>query len=72
MDFSQFPSPRVTLPAYTKVDLSAEFPIPVFSERSVSMNARVENVFDKQYQEVLNYAAPGRTFLLGGRWAAAF
>ena len=72
MDFSQFPSPRVTLPAYTKVDLSAEFPIPVFSERSVSMSARVENVFDKQYQEVLNYAAPGRTFLLGGRWAAAF
>lgn len=72
MDFSQFPSPRVTLPAYTKVDLSAEFPIPVFSERSVSITARVENVFDKQYQEVLNYAAPGRTFLLGGRWSAAF
>src|SRR5258705_6037475 len=27
MDFSQFPSPFVTLPSYTKVDLSAELPL---------------------------------------------
>ena len=72
MDFSQFPSPRVTLPSYTKVDLSAELPLPVFRQGTVFINARVENVFDRHYQEVLNFAAPGRTFLVGGRWSTAF
>ena len=72
MDFSQFPSPRVTLPSYTKVDLSAELPLPVFRQGTVSINARVENVFDRHYQEVLNFAAPGRTLLVGGRWSTAF
>jgi len=71
LDFSQFPSPRVSLPAYTKVDLSSEVPILRRGAR-LTLTARVENVFNKRYQEVLNFASPGRTILIGGRAATIF
>lgn len=71
-DFSQFPSPRVTLPSYTKVDLSAEFPLTRLRLGGLSLNARVDNVLDRRYQEVLNFASPRRTVLLGGRASAMF
>ncbi|HJP61156.1 MAG TPA: TonB-dependent receptor [Gemmatimonadaceae bacterium] len=71
LDFSQFPSPRVSLPAYTKVDLSGEVPVLRKLPR-LTLTARVENLFDKRYEEVLNFAAPGRTILIGGRAALMF
>jgi len=71
-DFSQFPSPRVTLPAYTKVDLSAEYPVTGLKRGGLSLNARVDNVFDKRYEEVLNFTSPRRTILIGGRATALF
>jgi vitamin B12 transporter len=71
-DFSQFPSPRVTLPAYTKVDLSAEYPLTGLKRGGLSLNARVDNVFDKRYEEVLNFTSPRRTILIGGRATALF
>ena len=71
-DFSQFPSPRVTLPAYTKVDLSAEYPLTGTRLGGLTINARVDNVFDKRYEEVLNFASPRRTILIGGRASAMF
>lgn len=71
-DFSQFPSPRVTLPAYTKVDLSAEYPLTGLSRGGLTLNARLDNVFDKRYEEVLHFASPGRTILIGGRASALF
>jgi outer membrane cobalamin receptor len=67
-DFSQFPSPTITLPSYVRLDLSGEqrlarlFP----GGRSLSVTARLENALDKKYQDVLGFAAPGRTVLLGG------
>ncbi len=71
-DFSQFPSPRITLPSYTKVDLSAEYPLTARTHGGLTINARLENAFDKHYEDVLHFAAPGRTILLGGRASALF
>ena len=71
-DFSQFPSPRVTLPAYTKVDLSAEYPLTGLNRGGLTLNARLDDVFDKRYQDVLHFASPGRTILIGGRASALF
>ena len=72
LDFAQFPSPRVTLPDYSKVDLSAEVPLPRLGLGGLTLTARLENLFDKKYEEVLNFAAPGRTILIGGRVSALF
>ena len=71
-DFSQFPSPRVTLPAYTKVDLSAQCPVTSVRRGGLSLNARLENVFGKRYEDVLGFKAPGRTILVGARASALF
>jgi outer membrane cobalamin receptor len=71
-DFAQFPSPRVSLPAYTKYDLSGETPLARLRAVQLVLNARVENVFAKQYEEVLHFPAPRRTILVGGRAIAAF
>ncbi len=71
IDFAQFPSPRVTLPAYTKVDLSAELPVRL-GPGGFMLTARLENLFDRKYQEVLGFAAPGRAILIGGRAATMF
>jgi vitamin B12 transporter len=72
VDFAQFPSPRVTLPAYTKVDLSGEYPLPAFGRGGLSLNARVDNVFNRKYEEVLNFATPRRTVFVGARATTRF
>jgi vitamin B12 transporter len=71
LDFAQFPSPRVSLPAYTKVDISGELPLLKQLTR-LTLTGRVENLFDRRYEEVLHFATPGRTILIGGRAAAIF
>ena len=72
LDFAQFPSPRVTLPDYTKIDLSAELPLPQVGRGDFALTARLDNVLDKKYEEVLHFAAPGRTVLIGGRASGFF
>jgi vitamin B12 transporter len=71
-DFSQFPSPRVTLSAYTKTDVSAEYPLTGQKYGGLTLNARVDNIFDKRYQEVFGFATPRRTILIGGRASTLF
>jgi vitamin B12 transporter len=71
-DFSQFPSPRITLAAYTKLDISAELPIAVQTRRGLTLNARLENALDKRYEDVLHFPAPRRTLLVGARASALF
>ncbi len=72
MDFAQFPSPTVTLPSYFKFDLSAEVPVTRFRTfGGLSLTARIENLFDRKYENVLAYPAPGRAVFVGGRIAAA-
>jgi vitamin B12 transporter len=72
MDFAQFPSPRVTLAAYTKLDVSGELPIAVRSRGRLTLNARVENVLNKRYEDALHFPAPGRTLLIGARASTLF
>ena len=71
-DFAQFPSPRVTLPAYTRLDISAELPISVQKRGGLTLNARVENALNKRYEDALHFAAPGRTVLIGARASTLF
>jgi outer membrane cobalamin receptor len=71
-DFNQFPSPLVTLPAYTKVDVAASHSL--FRSGSgfgLSATVRVDNVLDKKYEDVLHYPAPRRTYLVGARVSGA-
>jgi vitamin B12 transporter len=71
-DFAQFPSPRVTLPLYTKLDFSAEIPIADRSRGGLSLNARLENALNKRYEDALHFQAPGRTLLIGARASTLF
>ncbi|HVD60083.1 MAG TPA: TonB-dependent receptor [Gemmatimonadaceae bacterium] len=68
LDFNQFPSPTVTLPAYRLVDLAGAVDVWHSAGRStLSLTARVDNVLDKEYETVLHFPAPGRTLLIGAR-----
>ncbi|HEY6088661.1 MAG TPA: TonB-dependent receptor, partial [Gemmatimonadaceae bacterium] len=71
-DFSQFPSPRVTLPSYTKLDLSTELPLTRLRRGAFVLTGRVENVLDKRYEDVLHFSSPGRTVLVGARATTLF
>ncbi|MGH7652291.1 MAG: TonB-dependent receptor plug domain-containing protein [Gemmatimonadaceae bacterium] len=71
-DFSVFPSPRVTLPAYAKLDLSADVPVVFGNHNGIALNARLENAFNKFYEDVLHFRAPGRTLLIGARVSTLF
>jgi vitamin B12 transporter len=71
-DFSQFPSSRVTLPAYTKTDVSVEYPLAAGGRAGLSLNARVENLFDEEYEDVLHFSAPGRVLFVGARATTLF
>ena len=68
LDFREFPSPMVELPAYTVGDVSASVRLlGAPGDGELSLTARIENLFDERYEEVLYYEAPGRTLLLGLR-----
>jgi vitamin B12 transporter len=71
-DFSQFPSSRVTLPAYTKTDVSVEYPFASGARTGLTLNARVENLFDEAYEDVLHFSAPGRVLFVGARATTLF
>ncbi|CAN5279475.1 TonB-dependent vitamin B12 receptor [soil metagenome] len=70
LDFREFPSPMVELPAYAVGDISASVRLlGAAGGDELSLTARIENLFDKRYEEVLYYEAPGRALLLGARAA---
>ncbi|MDJ0928896.1 MAG: TonB-dependent receptor [Gammaproteobacteria bacterium] len=62
-DFSQFPSPIVTLDAYTLVNLTASYRI----SENFTLYARAENLFDEQYENVFGYRTPGAGYYAGVR-----
>jgi vitamin B12 transporter len=69
VDFAQFPAPTVTLPAYVRVDVGGTFELwrgP--GNSSLALTARAENAFDKRYETVLRFPAPGRVILVGARF----
>lgn len=61
MDFSTYPSKRVELKGYVLLNFSAHYDIFTF----LRLNARVENILDSDYEQVLGYATPGLSFYGG-------
>ncbi len=56
-----FSTSLVELDDYTVIDLAARYRI----NESLSVKARVDNVFDEEYQEVLGYNTPERAYFIG-------
>jgi len=54
-DFSTFPVARVVLPDYTIINLAAQFDVTQW----LTVTGRVDNLFNKYYEDVLGYATPG-------------
>jgi vitamin B12 transporter len=67
--FAPFPEPsqRVTLPSYTTVDLSATATLMHARPGTpgLDLTARVENLFDEDYEQAAGYPAPGRALFVG-------
>ncbi len=53
-----------TLDEWTRVDINARY---ILSD-ALEVFARIENLFDTHYQQVLGYGTPGRSGSVGGRW----
>jgi len=68
-DFSQYPAPRVTLPSYARVDLAGEAMLlrARGSAPGVTARVRVENLFNRSYEEVKNFPARPRVIFLGAQ-----
>lgn len=66
--FSGFAGERITLDAYTRVDVALRHPIRLpgsGSDAVVTPTIRVDNVFDEDYREVAGFDTRGRTVLAG-------
>jgi vitamin B12 transporter len=50
-----------TLPGYQLLNLTARYSI----NKNLSLLARVDNLFDRDYSEVYSYTTPGRTVFVG-------
>jgi vitamin B12 transporter len=72
IDFAELPSTKVSLPGYAKVDLSAEFPLLPRERGGLTLNTRLENAFNRRYEDVLRFDAPGRVVFIGAKAVALF
>ena len=63
-DFSTYPAKDITLKSYTLVDLIADYDI----SNSFQIYAKVNNLLDKKYQQVLGYGTSERAFYAGIRY----
>jgi len=55
--------PNGVVPSWTRVDLAGQFDM----SESVRLYARIENLFDEQYQQVIGYGTPGLSGHIGAR-----
>ncbi len=60
-DFTVYPSKRVIINDYTLINFSMSYELFNYLE----IYGRIENLFNKDYEEVLYYGTPGRSFYLG-------
>lgn len=76
-DFSDevtFVPKAVTLPSYTVAAVAGELGIltrNASASPDVVLTARVDNLFDRKYQQIFGFASPRRTVLVGARIAVA-
>jgi vitamin B12 transporter len=64
LDFSSFPSKEVQTGRYFIADFRASYDI----DKNWEVYARVDNVLDKECQEVYGYTSLGRSFYAGFNW----
>jgi len=55
--------PNGVLPSWTRIDLAGHFAL----SESLRLYARIENLFDEQYQQVIGYGTPGLSGHIGAR-----
>jgi vitamin B12 transporter len=55
--------PNGVVPSWTRVDLTSRFAM----SESVELYARIENLFDEQYQQIIGYGTPGLSGHVGAR-----
>jgi outer membrane cobalamin receptor len=67
LQFTAMAAERVTLPAYATVDLSGSLQLlqARHGAPGAGLTARVENLFDKSYEQIAGFRTPGRTILVG-------
>ncbi len=58
-----FSSTRVKIPSYTVVDIAASWKL----SQSLDLTARVSNLLDEEYEEILGFVRPGRAAYIGLR-----
>jgi vitamin B12 transporter len=70
VDFNQFPSQRVELPAYTIVDVAGEAEVlsPGPGRPGISATLRIENLFNQQYDQVVGFPGRDRGVFGGARF----
>jgi vitamin B12 transporter len=62
---NDFVAPRVTLPGYGTLDLSAEALLPFAERIAPRLLLRVENILDAEYEGIRGFPAPGRIVRVG-------
>uniref|UniRef100_A0A832G6K9 TonB-dependent receptor n=1 Tax=Ignavibacterium album TaxID=591197 RepID=A0A832G6K9_9BACT len=60
-DFSTFPAERVTLDSYLLLNIAASYSLTDY----LQLFGRIENILDKDYEEVYGYGTPGISFYAG-------
>ena len=60
-NYYTYPSTAVTLPGYSLLNLTSSYSI----DKHFSLNARVDNLFNRNYSEVYSYNTLGRTLFVG-------
>lgn len=67
-DFATFPATRVSLDAYTVLDLAADVEFyRTGAGAALALQWRFENLFDQSYEEAFGFRAPGRRVVAGMR-----
>jgi vitamin B12 transporter len=70
-DFSTFPAAPLMLGGYATADAAGEYRIsPTSGANALFLTLRVENLLDRQYQEVAGFQATGRVVTAGLRFGA--
>ena len=66
LDYTNYPSARVVLAPYTRIDVSAE---RALTRNDFRATVKIENLADASYQDAYNFPSRGRVIFLGVRYA---
>jgi vitamin B12 transporter len=69
LDFNNWPADRVTLDAYTRVDVGTDIVLlrPAGRRPELTGTLRVENLLDTEFHEIAGFRARGRSLMIGLR-----